>query len=238
MNTVGREHLGILVGLASEARALAAHLPPLGRLAITIGVSGARLAGAERETERLIASGVTALLSFGLAGALATDLTPGALLLPDMVVTADGSRYPTDSAWRTRLMTMLGELTPLVRPLLGVDLAVASAAEKAGLAQQTGAAAVDMESHVLARAARAAGLPFLVIRAVADTARTTLPPAALVGITAEGRTDLPAILRSLLRHPRQLPSLLRLGRDAAAGMTTLLGCARRGGLHGFGLGMR
>jgi hopanoid-associated phosphorylase len=237
MNTVGRGHLGILVGLASEARILAPHLPPPSGLAVTIGVSGARFAGAERETKRLIASGVTALLSFGLAGALAADLTPGVLLLPDTVVTADGSRYPTDSAWRTRLMATLSELTPLVRPVLGVDLAVASAAEKARLAQRTGAAAVDMESHVLARAAHAAGLPFLVIRAVADTARMTLPPAALVGITTDGRTDLLAVLRSLLRHPAQLPPLLRLGRDAAAGMTTLLGCARRGGFHGFGLGM-
>ncbi len=51
-----------------------------------------------------------------------------------------------------------------------------------------------MESHHVAEAANAHGLPFLVIRAVADTAVDTLPEAALVGLNEEGRPAIGAVL--------------------------------------------
>ena len=77
--------------------------------------------------------------------------------------------------------------------------------------------AVDMESHVAARVARRHRLPFAAARVVSDPAHRTLPPAARVAMKPDGRVDLPAVMRSLLAHPAQLPALIRTGRDAERG---------------------
>ena len=44
-----------------------------------------------------------------------------------------------------------------------------------------------------------------------------LPPAALVGMKPDGGMDLPAVLRSLLANPGQLPALIRTGLEAERG---------------------
>jgi adenosylhomocysteine nucleosidase len=84
-----------------------------------------------------------------------------------------------------------------------------------------GALALDMESHVVAREARVAGLPFLVLRAVADPAGRDLPPAARVGLDCDGRPQLRRVMGSLLAGPRQLPALIAVARDAARALTAL-----------------
>jgi hypothetical protein len=55
---------------------------------------------------------------------------------------------------------------------------------------------------------------------------------------ADGRVDLPAVLRSLLTHPGQLPALIRTGRDAQRAFGSLLRGQRRlgAGLCGPDLG--
>ncbi|MDR4306209.1 hypothetical protein IHQ68_06205 [Chelatococcus sambhunathii] len=106
--------------------------------------------------------------------------------------------------------------------MVGVDGIVATAAEKAALRARTGAAAVDMESHIAERVARRHGLPFAVVRAVSDDARRSLPPAALVGMRPDGGVDLGAVLRSLAKDPAQLPALIATGRDAEKAFRALL----------------
>lgn len=217
-------HLGILAGLQSEARCLsgAGH---------TIALSGARLDGAHRAADSLIAGGATHLLSFGLAGGLDPALAPGTLLLPTHLLTPDGRSIQVDGAWHARIRTLLAALGPVTTAMVGTDEAVATVAAKAALFARTGAGAVDMESHVLARTA--GGLPLLIVRVVADGADATLPPAALVGIRPDGATDLAAVLYSVLRHPSQVPALIRLGRAAAKAQATLRAAARLGGPTGF-----
>ena len=61
----------------------------------------------------------------------------------------------------------------------GATRIVATQADKARAWIDTGALAVDLESAVVARAAAAAGIPFLVLRAIADPATRHLPPARL-----------------------------------------------------------
>jgi len=98
--------------------------------------------------------------------------------------------------------------------IAGADRPVAGPAAKAALHVSSGAAAVDMESGVVARAAMRHRLPFAVLRAIADPAHRALPPAALVAMRADGGVDLAAILDALARDPRQLPELARLALDA------------------------
>ena len=224
--------LGILAGLRSEQETL---VTATRDRSVLIALSGARPELAKAGADRLVAAGCTHLISYGLAGGLADYLAAGDLLLPSEIVTPTGSRAGVDRAWHRAARDLLGELRPATGALAAADVAVASVASKRALAQQAAAVAVDMESHWIAAAAARAGLPWLVIRAVADEADQILPPAALVGVTPAGATDLPAVLGSLARNPGQLGALIRLGRAAGAAHRTLKRCDLLGGSLGFGL---
>jgi adenosylhomocysteine nucleosidase len=92
---------------------------------------------------------------------------------------------------------------------------------KRALYAQTEALAVDLESGVLAEAAQAASLPFVIIRAVADPSGRALPKAAQIPLTSSGTPNLPAILGSVLRSPGQIPGLLALGLEMNRAMASL-----------------
>jgi adenosylhomocysteine nucleosidase len=218
--------IGVITGSRVEARCLQAIQ---GRIAC----SGADAGWARRQAERLAAE-VAGLVSFGLAGALAPDLKPGDLLLPEEVIAADHSCLATDPAWRQRLMRLAGAGGRPDR-LLGSDALVETPAAKAALHRSSRAIAVDMESHAVGLTARGAGLPFVVIRAVADPANQALPAAARGALDAEGRVRAPAMAAALLRHPGDLPALLRLASQSGAGLRTLRRVAARAG-PSLGLG--
>jgi adenosylhomocysteine nucleosidase len=103
---------------------------------------------------------------------------------------------------------------PFKSDILGVEAPVADPAAKAALFAASGAAAVDMESAVVARAAVCHGLPFAILRVIADPARRPLPPAALVAMGGDGGVDLAAVIGALMRDPGQTPALIRLGLDS------------------------
>jgi adenosylhomocysteine nucleosidase len=208
--------LAALAGLEAEARILR-------RLGVPAETSGADPARAERLAARLLAEGADAILSFGIAGALAPGLAPGTILLPRRVVTEAGERYAADETLRdgiARRLTAMG--VPFEeRDLLGRDAIAATAAEKSNLFRRTGAVAVDLESHAAARAASRAGKDFAALRAVADPAAFDLPPAALVGLGRDGRPALLPVLGALARAPAQLPALIRLALLTRAALRTL-----------------
>ena len=199
-------------GLAAEARIAAGP----GVLAIAGGGDAAGLAAAIEEE---IGRGARLLLSFGVAGALAPRLQPGALIVPSAVIDGAGGRYQTDARRSATLREMLaGSLDGV---LFGSDGIIGTAADKARLHGETGADAVDMESLIAARAAAAHSLGFIAIRAVADEAETSLPPAASIAMRPGGGIDLGAVLASLWRQPSQLPALLALARDSRAALGAL-----------------
>jgi adenosylhomocysteine nucleosidase len=228
-------HLGILAGLRSEAACLSRCLPPEDELKVSVALSGARSDGALAGSKRLVADGATHLLSFGLAGALDPALTAGTLMLPDRIVQAGGIEHRSDPVWHAQLAELFHDQRPVIGPHLGADQAVASAGAKSALFAAMAVRAVDMESHILAAAAAAAGLPFAAIRVICDDAGTALPPAALAAIRLDGSTDLLAIALSVLRAPRQIPALRRLGRAAAQAEAMMALCGRRIALIGLGL---
>ena len=121
-----------------------------------------------------------------------------------------------------------------VGTIIGGNAIISSTAEKAALFAQTGAIAVDMESHIAARVAARHGLPFAILRTISDTADHALPPAALVGMKPDGGMALGAVLASLARDPRQLPALIRTGRDAGAAFAALRRALRT--LEAVGIG--
>src|SRR5215469_12254574 len=149
------ERIGVVVGMRAEAR--------IARRCWSRVAIGGEAAGG------LLDGGATALLSFGLAGGLDPTLRPGAVVVPEAVISR-GVRYATAE-----------DVDGLARPghdilLLGADTPVATIEEKRRLWGETGAAAVDLESGEVARVATERGVPFGVLRVVCDPAARSLPP--------------------------------------------------------------
>ena len=81
---------GVVVGLRAEARLLR-------DLPWPVAIGGGDAAGAARAARDLAGSGVSALVSFGLAGGLDPGLAPGSVLVPAQVQ-RDGLTVPVDPA--------------------------------------------------------------------------------------------------------------------------------------------
>ena len=228
--TTSGTYIIAVTGMLAEARVAER---AEGVKAIAGGGDSARLAD---QLNRAINSNVRGLISFGIAGGLAPDAKPGDVVIATAFV-AGTQTHPTDAAWSQRIALCL----PNARMALiaGADVAVASALAKADLYRATGAIAVDMESHIAARIALSHGLPFAVLRVVADHASRGLPPAALAGLGAGGAINIAGVLKSLARHPTQLPQLLRVSADTNTAMKALLRSLRTvQSALGDGLGAR
>jgi hypothetical protein len=78
-----------------------------------------------------------------------------------------------------------------------------------------------MESHIAARLAAEQCVPFAAVRVVIDAVEEALPPAAEVGLREDGSPDVPAVLKSLARHPAQLPALVRTAYCASVAKKAL-----------------
>ena len=217
MSVVPAGRVIAVTGLAIEARI--AQGP--GVIALASGGDARQLVSA---LEREIARGANAIMSFGIAGALAADLAAGTWLVARTIVTPTAN-WQADPEWTRAIAARLpGALTA---NLAGVDAIVATAAAKHALRRDTGAASVDTESHVAAEIAAAHGLPFAAFRVVADPARRALPPSVHVALRADGRVNRTAVLASLVRTPSQLGLLARTAIDAHVAFRALSRGRRR-----------
>ena len=86
-----------------------------------------------------------------------------------------------------------------------------------------------MESATVAFAARAAHVPFVALRAICDTARTTVPRTALAAADAYGRARWGRLLGSLLVRPWELGALFALQHAFHAARRALREAAGRAG---------
>ena len=121
------------------------------------------------------------LVSFGLAGALG-DLRVGDVVDATRVVDESGA-----TIWQGAGLGVQGARDGVV---LAADAFVHEPAARGRLREATGADAVDMESGVLARSGRLAG----VVRAISDDADSALD--GIDGtVHADGRTDVAGLLR-------------------------------------------
>ncbi|MFQ5774442.1 MAG: purine phosphorylase [Kiloniellaceae bacterium] len=213
----------VVTGLAAEARLIQKAHARAGRAAPGLACAGASGARARAHAARLIAEGAEAVISFGLCGGLDPALRPGDLVLAEEIATSDGRKIPAHAPTRARLLERLeaAGLRPAGGALLGSDRPVAKAAEKAALYATTRARAVDMESHGVALAAEAAGVPVAALRAVADPAERDLPRAALKATGPDGRLRLLAVLATMYLRPWEGPATVRLAYEARLAFDTL-----------------
>ena len=162
----------------------------------------------------------TRLLVIGVAGALTPELGVGDVIAGRRVLQPDGvPREPSPE-----LLARAVEAGIPAGSVLTTTRLASTPREKTRLAAQPGVSApavVDLESAVYAQAADAAGVPWLVLRAVSDTAAESLP-AYLDRCRDEGGAvhRVRVVLGALVR-PWSVPALLRLGRRVRLCSATL-----------------
>jgi adenosylhomocysteine nucleosidase len=215
--TVGRAtglgaFLIVVTGLEAEARIAATS-------GVTVFACGGKVGLQAHAIRRAVRSGAAGIVSFGIAGGLDPRLTAGDWVIATGVASGDRS-IKTDIEWSHRLAQRipgaeLGDIATVVDPVWDPK-------HKRRLRLGTGAMAVDMESFHAAALAQELGVPFAAARVIADPVHREVPAAARLGLRTDGSVAVAPVLRSLLSNPTQLPSLLRVTRDAAIAFQALL----------------
>ena len=219
--------LGIITGMKVEADILsaAAQTQPERSRPLFVAVGG-NAREAEAAAREFANAGVAGLISFGIAGGLDPVLRTGDIVIAEAVVLPNGESVRTCAVRRASLAASIGSARRVIEgPVAGTDFAVSKVLDKAALRNQSDAIAVDLESHGVARAALEFEVPFTVIRAIADPAERAIPAAALAGLASDGSRRPFAVLGELLKHPLQLPALIRIARDSNEALRSLAAVA-------------
>src|SRR5262249_27413590 len=143
------------------------------------------------------------LVSFGIAGGLAPGLRSGTVIVSGEVVSEE-CRWVIEPSIRRRLSEFARSIGAIEGPVFGASSILATQTDKRRAWATTQALAVDLESEIIARTATALGIPFVVLRSIADTAGRDLPPASLLPLTADGKADLLKVFSAVLRRPFQI----------------------------------
>jgi adenosylhomocysteine nucleosidase len=170
-------------------------------------------------------STIRGVISFGVAGGLDPSLKSGDVVVATEVVAGD-ARWLAGLALNEELIAnvAMGRRRVVRGGLAGAEEVVAAQARKAALWIQTGASAVDMESHIAAAYADEAGLPFAALRVISDPAHRALPALARNALKPNGEIDLRKVLRGVARNPRALRALVSTGIDFNRALKSLRGC--------------
>lgn len=168
---------------------------------------------------------IRGVISFGVAGGLDPTLKSGDVVVATEVLAGD-ARWLAGLALNEDLIASVGlGGRRIVRGrLAGAEEVVTHRHVKAALHSETGAAAVDMESHIAADYAAKAGLPFAALRVVSDPAHRALPPLAMAAIKPNGDIDLRKIMQGVVRNPMTLRDLVSTGIDFSRALKSLRGC--------------
>lgn len=204
-------------GLAAEARVARA-----AGFQVIVG------AGDPRRTAELVgiaAKEAKCLVSFGVAGGLAPHLRSGQVILSAEVI-GDDRRWGPNQRFHKQISDLARQIGAIEGPVLGSTDILSTEEDKLRAWRESGALAVDLESAIVARTAEAAGLPFLVLRTIADPATRKLPPAALIPLWKNGTPALHRVASEVLRRPWQIGALFGLALETRQALTALAGPAR------------
>lgn len=204
-----------LVGAPAAGSSLEFHLGTLAGRPVCWVVGGAGVAAASRAAT-LLCDGhrPRRLVSAGFAGGLDPALARGAVAIPARVLRKGEQGLALHAA--------RGFPGAAVGGIVTVDAVVTTAAAKRALADQTGAALVDMESWGVARAATAAGIPCSSIRVLSDGADDELPADIARLVTPQSAfRRAGAALAAIGRKPSAASTLWRLWENAVVDGRTL-----------------
>ena len=170
-------------------------------------------------------STIRGVVSFGVAGGLDPSLKSGDVVVATEVMSGDTRWLAGLSLTEEQIAGIaLGRRRVVRGGLAGVEEVVVAQACKAALRSVTGAAAVDMESHIAAAYAAEHELPFAALRVISDPATRALPALARAAIKPNGDIDMRTVLRGIARNPRALRALVSTGIDFNRALRSLRGC--------------
>ncbi len=224
---------GIVVALPEELATLTSQKLAQGeciRMAenILLSFAGAGPINADRAARQLIAMGANRLISWGCAAALAPQLKPGDLVIPEQVLSEQQIAFNTDCQWSHHVRRLLPTtLCIATGNLVESSHIVAGSIDKQRIHSQTGAVALDMESGAVLKVANQADLPSLVIRVIADPVTMDLPQAVVQAMNDQGKFELHKLLQFLLTHPWEIPALIKLGLHFSSAQKTLKTVAKQ-----------
>lgn len=187
----------VVTGLRLEA----VFLRDAGTMVIAGGGAPARLAS---DLARA-APHADGIISFGMAGALDPGLRVGDWVVADRIAGAIDATC--DAEWVRALTTRLPDVH--IGTCYADGRMITDPDGKRALGRDSGALAVDMESHIAADVAVRTGLPLALLRCISDEANAAIPPAIGVAMRPDGGLALRAVLVSVLARPRQVPELIR-----------------------------
>lgn len=150
------------------------------------------------------------ILMLGVAGALDPGMETGGLVVAESYV-LDAEEGVDNIAPDSEMMELAetaaaGLRMPVSRGRsLTVDRLISNSRERRQLRERYGTSSVNMEDHAVATAAGTAGVPFLSVRVILDTARQRLP-GYLPGLS-KGRS---AIFTEVVLKPWRIPTLIKL----------------------------
>jgi adenosylhomocysteine nucleosidase len=210
------KHLGIITPLIPEAKCFIAS--PASKKPIQVAenisliVSGEGKINTSESVIKLLDIGVDGLMIIGMAGALDPELSPGDLVIPEVVMTKTNQLYHCHREWSIQLRNQINISNKKIvdYPLFTSDEVIVDALEKKQTYEQFNTCAVDMESAAVVALANEHEVPCLVIRAIIDPAYYIFPD-YLIALTDEyGKVPVFDLAMASLTRPRQLGRLLRL----------------------------
>jgi adenosylhomocysteine nucleosidase len=172
--------------------------------------------------QRAAEEGCRGIVSYGLAGGLCPDLRSGDIVVGSEIVGPDGN-IATDDLWSAWLLSEIP--TAVYGPIVGIDSPISARASRSELRLRSGALAVDMESHLIARLAAASGMRFVALRVVIDAADRNVPPTAIACVSSDGETSRWRLSRLLLARPSDALDVLKLSVDWWVARKALLNCS-------------
>ena len=190
-----------------------------GIVAIAGGGVAARL---EQALQEAAAAGASGIISYGLTGGLAEGLRIGDWIVGDRLTGAID--HDCHAGWRDAIAASLPGAR--VGTFFADGRMIDTIAEKRALGERHRALAVDMESHVAAKVARAYDLPFAIVRIVSDEVGHLLPHAITVSMRPDGGFSRVAMRQSLADDPAQMRDVTQTMVQFATGFRGLRRGAR------------
>jgi len=214
--------IGVITALESEAKCLQGVANTNHFININSGIGpDAANTGAQSAFD----AGCRSLVSFGYAGALNTGLKPGDLLV-GVSVSNGNLTLESEPLMVSQLTSVLksgSDLVALESSLLSTSAITDTVSEKASRRAEGAWDAVDMESYSIASVAAQQNLPFLIVRAVLDTAVMELPAEINSLIDTNGLTRPAAALAAVVNNPKLISDLAILARNRRKADQTLRG---------------
>jgi adenosylhomocysteine nucleosidase len=222
------KRIGIISPLLPEAACLIARPPRPGALVsinphISLLICGMGAERAANAAQEMVYSGIELLISWGTAGALSANLQAGDLLVPEAVVTRENRRYQADKEIRSKILARLGDCPCdiYLGALADTPRVLTDRGEKEALHTRFKALGVDMETAAIARIAEQHAIPFIAIRAIADSVSTIIPDVVIKTTNVYGEARLIQLIAGLIKNPRQIPQLNELAAGFRAAAKTL-----------------